>query len=389
MLPALRLPIPIYEFAERHARLQRLLAERDVPALVAFGNSFYDRPGPVAYLTGHYPPFPNAPFNGDTRGSGHACVFLPVSAPPTLFVDSRGYRTDLVAVEDVRASNDLVSNLASLLRERRLAGGRLGIVGADIVPYAFARDLAVEAPGIELIDVEPLLQALRSIKSPAEQNALRAAAEIAGIGLRAAIDAIQPGVSEHAVCAAGTAAALAAGADFVRYLRVHSGPWSGGGSRWPQATDRMLLSSDIVVLDIIGSYRGYAFDVNRTTVVGEPSAADRHFLETGLAATEAAVSTARAGATIGSVVEAGRRAVVAAGYPALAPRGAGHAIGIETVEAPYLMAGDETVLAPGMVLCIEPSIFEPGRRGCAIEQEVLITSTEPEVLTTFPTRLWT
>jgi hypothetical protein len=85
----------------------------------------------------------------------------------------------------------------------------------------------------------------------------------------AAFEAIQrEGVTEREVCAAGTAACLRAGADFVRYFRVHSGPWSAAGSRWPQAMDRPIRAHEVVVLDAIGAVGGYGFDVNRTAVKG-------------------------------------------------------------------------------------------------------------------------
>ena len=376
------------EVRARVARLQEALRARELPALLAIGSAFYDRPGPVAYLSGHFPPFPNSVFSGAARGLGHACILVPADGEPTLLVDTRGYRRDLVTLPDVRLSNDLVAALANLLRERGLATATVGLAGEDIFPLALYRDLQAGLPQLRLERAEDLLHRLRTVKSPAEQALLRHAARIAGVGLRAALEAIRPGATEQDVCAAGTAAALAAGADFVRYLRVHSGPWSGGGSRWPQATERVPQAGDVVVLDIIGAYRGYAFDVNRTAVVGGPSPDDRRFLEAGHAATEAAVAATRAGATLGAVVEAGRRAVVEAGYPELAPSGAGHAIGLETVEAPYLGAGSDERLEAGMVLCIEPSIFIPGRIGCAIEQEVVVADGAPEVLTTFPTRLW-
>ena len=112
--------------------------------------------------------------------------------------------------------------------------------------------------------------------------------------------------------------------------------------------------------------RGYGFDVNRTTVVGGGatlSGDDRRFLEAGHAATEAAVAATRAGATIDSVVQAGRQAVREAGFVELLPASAGHAIGLETVEVPYLGLGNQETLKAGMCLCIEPSIFIPGRIG--------------------------
>lgn len=376
------------EIQGRVARLQAALGECGLPALLAFGRSFYDRPGPVAYLTGHFPPFPNSVFSGAARGLGHACVLVPAQGDPTLLVDARGFRRDLITMADIRLNNDFVGGLRDLLRERGLATATIGLAGEDIVPLALYRDLQAELPQLRLERAEALLDRLRTVKSPAEQQLLRRAAEIAASGLRAAVDTIAPGATEQQVCAAGTAAALAAGADFVRYLRVHSGPWAGGGSRWPQATERVIQEGEVVVLDIIGAYRGYGFDVNRTTVAGAPDAESRRFLDAGLAATEAAVATTRAGATIASVVAAGRQAVAAAGYPELAPASAGHAIGLETVEVPYLGADDTTELVAGMALCIEPSIFIPGHIGCAIEQEVIVTDGEPEVITHFPTRLW-
>ncbi len=379
------------EVRDRLVRLQALMQTRGLPGLLAVGRSFYDRPGPVAYLSGHFPPFPNSVFSGAARGLGHAVILVPATGEPILLVDARGYRRDLLTLPDIRLNNDLVAATADALRERGLATGTVGLVGGDILPYAFARDLADAAPQLRLETADELVDRLRAVKSPAEQVLLRRAAQIAGIGLQAVIDTIKPGVTEQDVCAAGTAAALAAGADFVRYLRVHSGPWSSGGSRWPQATERVLQEGDPVVLDIIGAYRGYGFDVNRTTVVGGAATLsddDRRFLEAGHAATEAAVAATHAGATIDSIVEAGRRAVREAGFPQLLPISAGHAIGLETVEVPYLGLGNQDTIQAGMCLCIEPSIFIPSRIGCAIEQEVLVRDGAPEVITTFPTRLW-
>jgi Xaa-Pro aminopeptidase len=67
----------------------------------------------------------------------------------------------------------------------------------------------------------------------------------------------------------------------------------------------------------------------------------------------------------------------------------GHAIGLETVELPYLQTGEPAELKPGMVLCIEPGLFIPGVAGAAIEQEVIVQRSGPsEVITPTPMRLW-
>jgi Xaa-Pro aminopeptidase len=218
-------------------------------ALVAVARSFYDLPGHVAYLSGHFPPFPASPTRAGRRGLGHAAVVVPTESEPVLLVDGE-YRDDLVAIQDVRPSRDLVRGLAGVLRERGLDHGRLGLAGEEILPVAYHRELVSLCPHVRFDPADELICQMRSRKSAAEQSLLRRAAEVAGIGLRAAVDAAKPGATESHVCAAGTATALEAGADFVRYLRVHTGPWSARGSRWPPATDRVIEPGDTVYLDI-------------------------------------------------------------------------------------------------------------------------------------------
>jgi Xaa-Pro aminopeptidase len=182
---------------------------------------------------------------------------------------------------------------------------------------------------------------------------------------------------------------MRAGADFVRYLRVHSGPWSGFGSRWPQASDREMVKSDLVALDIIGAVQGYGFDVLRTTIVGWDTLPDqRAMCEAVLHAMAAALDQARAGVTCGELVRAGLKVMEDAGYGEHANRFMGHGIGLETVEAPLLVPDSDTELQPGMVLCIEPGIFMRGKAGCSIEEEVIITEGEPEIITKLSRRLW-
>jgi Xaa-Pro aminopeptidase len=383
------LGISVDEFLARQAATRELAAAAGYAGVMVIGRSFYDRPGALAYLTHHFPPFPATEFDGRFRGLGHGVFVLPVDGPSTLVVDSRHFRADLIVADEVRVASDLPSETSSVLRDLGLGSGQVGLVGEDILPLAFFGDMLDGVPNVDLVPDERLVAQQRLVKSPAEQALLRRAAEIAEAGLGAALEAIRSGVTERQVCAAGTAAALAAGADFVRYLRVHSGPWSAWPSRWPQATDRVMEAGDLVALDIIGAYRGYGFDVLRTTVCGHPSPDVRDLLEAALLATERATDAAQAGATAESVHQAGCEALSAAGYGDHLPGFVGHGIGLETVEAPQLRAGVATRLEPGMVLCIEPGLFIDDRGGACVEQELIVTdSGPPEVITRSDARLW-
>jgi Xaa-Pro aminopeptidase len=373
----------------RQARTRELAASAGYAGMMVIGRAFYDRPGALAYLTHHFPPFPTTEFDGMTRGLGHGVLVLPAEGPATLVVDGGFYRDDLVVADEVRVAPDLPAGSAAVLHDLGLASAQVGLVGEDIMPVTFFGELLDELPELDLCPDERLVAGQRLVKSPAEQALLRRAAEVAELGLGAAIEAIRPGVTERQVCAAGTATALAAGADFVRYLRVHSGPWSAWPSRWPQATDRVLEAGDIVALDIIGACQGYGFDVLRSTVCGDPSPAIRGLLEAALSATERAVDVARAGARAETVHRAGCEALDEAGFGDHLPGFAGHGIGLETVEAPQLRPGVEKRLEPGMVLCIEPGIFIRDLGGACVEQEVIVAeSGPPELITQYDARLW-
>ena len=383
-------PITRDEIVQRQTTARERAAEAGYDGLLVVGRSFYDRPGDLAYLTNHFPPFPTTVFSDVNRGMGHAFLLLPVDAEPTLLTDPRRHRKDLVAVSDVRAAADLGAAVVDLLRERRLERARIGLVGDDILPAAFDRAFAAALPGLRLEPEREIVAGLRRIKSPGEQALLREAARCADAGLTAAVEAIaESGVTEREVCAAGIAAAMRAGADFVRYFRVHSGPWSAAGSRWPQAMDRVIEPGDVVAVDMVGAYQGYGFDVNRTMVKGEPGAERRALLDAVDAATERAVARCVSGAAIGDVVAAAQEVFAATPFAAHAGSLMGHGIGLETVEAPYVQRGGTDQLRPGMVLCIEPGIFVPDWAGAAIEQEVIIAEAgPPEVITPTATRLW-
>lgn len=377
------------EFLARQARTRELAAASGYAGVMVIGRAFYDRPGSLAYLTHHFPPFPATEFSDLTRGLGHGVLILPVDGPATLVVDGAFYRDDLVVADQVRVSPNLPAATVAALHDLGLAAAEVALVGEDILPLAFFGDLVDELPDLNLVADEELVGRQRLVKSDAEQALLRQAAKVAGAALGAALEAIRPGVSERQVCAAGTQAALAAGADFVRYLRVHSGPWSAWPSRWPQATDRMLEAGDIVALDVIGACQGYGFDVLRTAVCGRPSPEARKLLDAALLATERAVDASRAGVAAHAVHRAGCQALEEAGFGQYVPSFAGHGIGLETVEAPELRSGSDTRLQPGMVLCVEPGLFIRDFGGACVEQEVIVAeSGPPEVITTFETRLW-
>ena len=65
------------------------------------------------------------------------------------------------------------------------------------------------------------------------------------------------------------------------------------------------------------------------------------------------------------------------------PHGLGHGIGLDTHEAPSLRSqtDNEWILEPGMIITIEPGLYDPVNGGCRLANDILITETGAEILT--------
>lgn len=376
--------VPAEEYRRRQKAARERMTRRGLAALLCVCGPFYERPADVAYLTGHLPPFPTAEGQAHVRGTGHAAVVVGRDRV-VLLVDGPYYREDLVVASQVVVASDLWTEAVRLLHD---SPGPVGCVGSDVLPWEGAR--ALEQAGVRLVPADDVVRELRQVKSPVELDLLRQACACAREVLLAAAAGCLAGNTEREVAAQGACAGLRAGADFVRYVRVHSGPWSAWPTRWPPATDRVLQKGDLVLLDAVGARAGYAFDVGRTTLVGFDALPwQRGAFDATLRALSAALRAVRPGVSAGQVAREALRAFEERGLGAQASRFVGHGIGLETVEAPLLVPDAAAVLREGMVLCVEPGVYLPGQGGVCVEEVVVVTADGCEVLTAdVPRRLW-
>ena len=101
----------------------------------------------------------------------------------------------------------------------------------------------------------------------------------------------------------------------------------------------------------------------------------------------AGIAAIRPGVTCGDVDHAARKIIADAGFDKQFGHGLGHGIGLEIHEAPRLGKNQSTVLKPGMIVTVEPGIYLPGWGGVRIEDDILVTRTGHEVLSSVPKEL--
>src|SRR5262249_50050822 len=154
-------------------------------------------------------------------------------------------------------------------------------------------------------------------------------------------------------------------------------------------TDRPIEPNTTVVVDAGGVLDGYCSDCTRTFATGElPDELARAY-EICLQAQLRGLEAARAGVEAKQTDAAARTLISDAGLGEKFGHGLGHGVGIDVHEAPSVAATSDDTLVANNVCTIEPGIYLEGIGGIRIEDLVVITNGEPEVLSSFPKELVT
>ncbi|MHB8400025.1 MAG: aminopeptidase P family protein [Candidatus Limnocylindrales bacterium] len=174
------------------------------------------------------------------------------------------------------------------------------------------------------------------------------------------------------------------GHDSAEFAIVGSGPNSA--SPHHAASDRRIRPREPIVLDIGGPLGGYGSDVTRTLWVtggestGGPPAEFVGAYDVLRRAQAAATAAVRPGASPAGIDAVARTIITDGGYGSAFIHRTGHGIGLEAHEEPYLVAGSQAPLRPGMAFSIEPGIYLAGRWGMRLEDIVVCGVDGPDVL---------
>jgi len=236
-----------------------------------------------------------------------------------------------------------------------------------------ALGIARALPGSALELAAPVVDRLRMVKTPAEVEELAlAGAAIDRVHARMG-EWLRVGRTEAEVGADVGAAILAEGHVAVDFTIIGSGP--NGASPHHELSDRVVQAGDLVVVDIGGeTATGYRSDCTRSYVVGGSAPADvLEWYAVLEQAQESATAAVRPGVTCEQIDAVARQVITDAGWGEHFIHRTGHGIGLDTHEAPYVVAGNDLPLEPGMAFSVEPGIYLAGRCGARIEDIVVCT----------------
>lgn len=247
------------------------------------------------------------------------------------------------------------------------------------------RALERAAPAAQFVSLEETLPGLRVIKDDGEVAAMRRAIAITEEALHKLIAAPLLGMTERQIAARLKQEMMTAGGDAVAFVIVVAGPNSAKPHAGP--SDRPVQAGDLLTIDCGVLKDSYPSDITRTFVLGAASTELADIYRTVQRANEAGRLATRAGVAAQDVDRAARGVIADAGYGEYFIHRTGHGLGLEGHEPPYIVEGNEQLLEPGMVFTVEPGVYVPGVGGVRIEDNVVVTESGHDCLTTFPREL--
>ena len=165
---------------------------------------------------------------------------------------------------------------------------------------------------------------------------------------------------------------------------VASGPNAAKPHARPSQA-RHRRAGDPVVVDFGAIFEGYRSDMTRTFCVGgEPPGTLARVFEVVAEAQAAGVAAVRAGVAAGDVDKACRDVIAEAGWSDAFEHGTGHGVGLDIHEAPAVGPGSTAILAPDVVVTVEPGVYLAGIGGVRVEDTVVVTADGCHTLTRFP-----
>jgi len=253
--------------------------------------------------------------------------------------------------------------------------------GEDYFQAEVVSKLRKMAPLASLTDVREYVERQRALKSPGEIALLRKAIDASVEAHLAAMKTVRAGVWEYETAARMEFEFRRRGCEWPAYPPIVGSGFFSTVLHY-DADDQQMKDGDVVVMDVAGSYGGYAADITRTLPVnGRFTPRQREIYEIVLGAQNAAMAAAKPGTTL----RRGKNSLHDIAYDYINTHGKdlhgnplgqyfihglGHSIGLN-VHDPM---DYNLPLEPGMVVTMEPGIYIPEEKiGVRIEDDILIT----------------
>jgi Xaa-Pro dipeptidase len=366
-------PLPDTERERRWQRLQDLIADENLDALVLAANDYRGHKGTLRWV-------------GDfdlAHRYGYALA-APGRDPSLLLPENLALQPLGQWPIEVDYARNLGDGLATALAD--LAPRRVGVVGLGQV-MKVEDYLAVRAalPEAEIVDATMAFERLRAAKEPLEADGAREATRIAEAAFARILEVAGVGITERQIGAEAARVALAEGGQDPLFLTMYGREREDGtvGGHFGIPADRVLRPGDVHTFsfELIGPL-GYWMELSRMVSIGPPTELAQRLnvaVAAGLEAGGDALATGADPAAAQRAIEA-----AAAEHGTRCAYWSGHGIGQDVIEEPWVGldvvqdrdAPPAEPLAAGMVLSLHPFVIDDDDRGIGYMADTFVVGTE-------------
>jgi Xaa-Pro dipeptidase len=252
--------------------------------------------------------------------------------------------------------------------------------------------------GVRPADAEMLVESLRRVKSATELACIQLSCDWAARAHRRMQDAIKTGKTEMECY-------VPAATEILFEMVAEMPGWRprGFGTTGVKATfvggrstamphggfvmSHGIAAGDVLVSDAAADIDGYHSELERTMIVGAPTAEQERAFDAMRALQSRALEVMAPGVPAGEVDLACLQLARDLGVESSIRQHVGHSIGLEAHEAPFLDRGDDAVLEPGMVFTVEPAVYVAELGGFRHSDTVVITEDGCRLMTNYPREL--
>jgi Xaa-Pro aminopeptidase len=251
-------------------------------------------------------------------------------------------------------------------------------------------------PNATFKDASRIVLTTRMVKSPLEIEIMREGCRLTCRAFRKALQYLRPGLSEVDLARVLATNMMKEGADRPGFILMRAGP-ERARMKDTLPTHRKIQKGELFFTDTGAVFRGYYSDMLRVAFLGKPpEKVERHY-EVVLKAQMSAIDEVEPGVRASHIFKTARDTIKGSGYKLVSMYEyetcrareevfptielVGHGIGLDIHEPPTIKDEEETLLEPGMVITIEPWIWDPSIGVFCVEDDILVTKKGHEVLT--------
>ena len=308
-----------------------------------------------------------------------------VAILPSLEVDSFNLlklNANVISWHDKEGFNQAFKEASKILGKIK----NIGVEG-QIIRFFETQAFKENFKEIEIINSHKEISSIRINKDEDEINILLEAIKISEKSLENTLNYIKIGMKELQIKQFLIQELYKNGAEGLSFDPI---VLTGKNSAIPHghsSNQNTIKHGDTLLFDFGATVKGYKADITRTFFMIETNEYQRKAYETVKQANEIGIQKSKIPNTMHDVDNETTLILEKSDFNEFIVHKTGHGLGLDVHEDPYVVRGNDTKLEQGMVITVEPGLYIPQKFGIRIEDDVLITNDEPNVLTTFSKEL--